>query len=174
MTEKYRKILYFLLLFAAGGLIYFLLTETFFLVFPIFLAFLCSEGIRGSFARLHPLASPVKRILTVLLLLIFFALFSLFAVLLVERLLHYTTGLAKFLSEHGETITDFCKEKIHRLENVLTPLLGNDPEHRLTHYLPDLFQDLLKKALEFLPRLIAATASFLPEFFISLIISEVQ
>lgn len=170
MVEKYKRVLHLLLLFALAGIVYFFVKETFFLIFPIFLAYLCSEGIRSSFIRLHPLAAPVKRILTVLLLLIFFALFSLIAVLLVERLLHYTTSLAKFLSEYGESVTDFCKEQIHRLERLLSPLLGDHPEHRLTHYLPTLFQEFLKKALEILPRCIASIASFLPQFFISLVI----
>lgn len=170
MVEKNKIILRFLLLFATGGIVFFIVKETFFLIFPIFLAYLCSEGIRGSFAKLHPLAAPVKRILTVLLLLIFFALFSLVAVLMVERLLHYTTSLAKFLSEYGESVTDFCKEQIHRLETSLSPFLGEDLEHRFTLYLPTLFQDFLKKVLEILPRWIAAIASFLPKFFISLVI----
>lgn len=168
--ERNKGIFHFLLVAAAAAVAYFLVKETFFLIFPIFLGFLCSEGIRASFARLHPLAAPVKRILTVLLLLIFFALFSLFAVLMVERLLHYTTSLGKFLSEHGESVTDFCKERIHRLEKILSPILGENLEHRFTLYLPTLFQDFLKKILELLPGWIAAIASFLPRFFISLII----
>ncbi len=168
--EKYKSVFRFLLLFAFGAIVYFLLKETFFLLFPIFLAFLCSEGIRSSFAKLHPLAAPVKRILTVLLLLIFFALFSLVAVLMVERLLHYTASLTKLLSEYGERVTEFCKEQIHRLEKSLSPFLGEDLEQRFTLYLPTLFQDFLKKALELLPRWIAAIASFLPQFFISLVI----
>lgn len=168
--NKHKSVFLFLLYGIAGLALYFFIKKTFFLLFPIFFAFLCSEGIRGSFARLHPLAAPVKRILTVLLLLIFFALFSLFAVLMVERLLHYTTVLTKFLSEHGEGITDFCREQIHRLEKLLSPFLGEASEQRFTLYLPTLFQDFLKKALEALPHLIAAIASFLPQFFISLVI----
>lgn len=168
--NRHKSILLFLLYAAAGAILYFFIKETFFLIFPIFLAFLCSEGIRGSFAKLHPLAAPVKRILTVLLLLIFFALFSLITVLMVERLLHYTTSLTRYLSEYGERVTDFCKEQIHRLESSLSPFLGDNLEHRFTLYLPTLFQDFLKKVLEILPRWIAAIASFLPQFFISLVI----
>ena len=70
--NKHKSVFLFLLYGVAGLALYFFIKKTFFLLFPIFFAFLCSEGIRGSFARLHPLAAPVKRILTVLLLLIFF------------------------------------------------------------------------------------------------------
>ncbi len=170
MTEGKRNIIHFLLAFAFGAVLYFLLKKTFFLLFPVFLAFLCSEGIRNSFARLHPLAAPVKRILTVLLLLIFFALFSLVAVLLVERLLHYTTRLTDLLTNNLESITSFCKVRIRRLEHGLSTILGQDLENRFTLYLPTLFQDFLKKGLELLPKWIGAIAAFLPRFFISLII----
>ncbi len=170
MVQGIKGIGRFLLLFACGAVIYFLLRKTFFLFFPIFLAYLFSEGIRNSLSRLHPLAAPVKRILTVLLLLIFFALLSLATVLMVERILHYTARLTELLSKNSENITSFCKQRIHHLEESFSSMLGLNLENRFTLYLPTLFQDFLKKGLEMLPRWIASIASFLPRFFISLII----
>ena len=165
-----HTLLNFLLYFACGVIAFFLIRKTFFLLFPIFIAYLFSEGIRNSFSRIHPLAEPVKRILTVLLLLIFFALLSLITVLLAERLLHYVTGITEFLSENAEHITAFCKNRIHKLEKYLSSVSGQDLENRFTLYLPTVFQNLLNKALELLPKWIADIASFLPRFFISLII----
>ena len=170
MSQQIKTMIHVLLLFACGAVFYFLLKKTFFLLFPIFLAFLFSEGIRNSFAKLHPLAAPVKRILTVLLLLIFFGLFSLVAVLLVERLLHYTTNITELITENLDRITGFCKEQVGRLEGFFSKILGQDLENRFTTYLPTFFQDFLKKGLAYLPGWIGAIASFLPRFFISLII----
>lgn len=170
MVQKKSGLINFILIFACGAIAFFLIDKTFFLIFPISLAYLFSEGIRNSLARLRPLADPVKRILTVLLLLIFFALLSLFAVLLAERLLHYTTLVTELLSDNAENITAFCKERIHRLELALSPVFGRDLENRFTRYLPDLFQNLLRKGLELIPVWIGGIVSFLPRFFISLII----
>jgi len=168
--EKSKGAIRFLLIFACGTIVYVLLKQTFFLLFPIFLAFLFSEGIRNSLARLHPLAASVKRILTVLLLLIFFALMSLVAVLLAERLLHYSARLTKYLSENSESIVSYCKNQIHRMEETVAPILGNDPKNRITLYLPTLFQDFLKKALELVTAWIGTAVTALPRFFISLVI----
>lgn len=170
MFQRKKRLINFLLIFAFGAIICFLIKKTFFLLFPIFIAYLFSEVIRNSLARIHPLAEPVKRILTVLLLLIFFALLSLVAVLLAERLLHYATKITELLSNNAESITSFCKELIHKLENFLSDLLNQDLENRFTLYLPSLFQDFFKKAIEKLPLWIGTVAAFLPRFFVSLII----
>lgn len=170
MFRRKSRLIHFLLIFACGAVLCFLIRKTFFLLFPIFTAYLFSEVIRNSLSKIHPLAEPVKRILTVLLLLIFFALLSLFAVLLAERLLHYAAEAAEFLSGNLESITGFCKEQIHKLENTLSSLFGQDLENRFTLYLPNLFQEFVKKGLEKLPTWIGAAAAYLPRFFISLII----
>jgi len=169
-VEKKSGAVKFLILFACGAVAYFLIQKTFFLLLPISLAYLFSEVIRNSFSRLRPLAPTVKRILTVLLLLIFFGLLSLFAVLLAERLLHYTTLVTELLSENAENIVSFCKEQLRRFESALSPLLGQDPENGFTRYLPGLFQNLLEKVLDLIPGWIGGILGFLPRFFISLII----
>lgn len=170
MPQKKNLLINFLLIFAGGAAAFLLIKKTFFLLAPIFLAYLFSEVIRNSLSKIHPLGEPVKRILTVLLLLIFFAFLSLLVVLLAERFLHYATKITEFLSGNSESITSFFKEQIKKLENTLSSLLGQNMENRFTLYLPTLFQDFIKKGLSLLPIWIGKAAGCLPRFFISLII----
>lgn len=171
MTEKTRlQLIDLFILVLAGILLYFVLKYAFFLIFPIFLAFLFSEGIRKSLKRLTPLSPVAKRILTVLVLLIFFSLLSLVTVLIAERILHYSAKLADFLSENMEGITHFCKEKGVMIKKNLSDFLHTDISDQFTFQLPDIFGRWLQKILDYLPGWIGTFIGFIPRFFISSII----
>ena len=171
MREKMRyAILDVLLPLLFLMVLYKLLEKVLFLIFPIFLAWLISEGIRKSLDRLKPLSPLAKRILTVLVLLIFFSFLSLITVLFAERLVHYTTNFAGYLSENLDRITEFCKGKIRTIEKMASSLLRRDMENSITLYLPEMFRKILKKFLEVLPSLLGSFLSFLPKFFISLLV----
>ncbi len=171
MSQKARhRLIDLFLIVAAGILIYFLLKYAFFLIFPIFLAFLFSEGIRKSLQRLTPLSPVTKRILTVLVLLIFFSLLSLITVLFAERVIHYTTSFASFLSKNMENIARFCKDKAVLLEETLSRFLRTDIQSRFTLYLPDIFGKFLQRIIEYVPGWVGSFAAFIPRFFISSII----
>ncbi len=171
MSEKIRlRLIDLFILVLAGILLYFLLKYAFFLIFPIFLSFLFSEGIRKSLDRLTPLTPIVKRILTVLVLLIFFSLLSLVTVLLAERILHYAAKCTEFLSENMEDISHFCKEKTVMIKNNLSDFLHTDLTDHFSFHLPDIFGRWLQKIIEHLPKWIGAFVSFIPRFFISSII----
>ncbi len=171
MTEKVRlRLIDLFILVLTGILLYFVIKYAFFLIFPIFLAFLFSEGIRKSLARLTPLSPIAKRILTVLVLLIFFSLLSLVTVLLAERILHYTAKFTEFLSENMEGISHFCKEKSVMIRNNLSDFLHTDLSDQFTFHLPDIFGRWLQKIIENLPKWIGIFMGFIPRFFISSII----
>jgi len=171
MTEKARlRLIDLFILILAGILIYFVLKYAFFLIFPIFLAFLFSEGVRKSLQRLTPLSPIAKRILTVLVLLIFFSLLTLVTVLLAERILHYAAKCTEFLSENMEEILHFCKEKTVMIRRNLSDFLHTDLSSQTALHLPDIFGRLLQKMIENLPKWIASFVGFIPRFFISSII----
>lgn len=171
MREKLRyTIIDILLPLLCFFVLYKLLQKVLFILLPIFFAYLLSEGIRKSLDRLKPLSPIAKRILTVLVLLILFSLLSLFTVLFAERLIHYTTKLAGFLSKNLDQITEFCKEKIRLAEKMASSLLRRDMENSITLYLPEMFRKILQKVLEFLPTAVGKTLAFFPKFFISLLV----
>lgn len=171
LQEKFRKsVVDFLLLLLFVFAIYLLIKKIFFLLFPFCLAYLLSEGIRKNLDRLKPLSPLAKRILTVLVLLIFFSLLSLFAVLFAERLIHYSTAFATYLSKNIDTFTNFCNEKIKSLESMASSLLRRDMENSITLYLPEFFKNLLQKVLEKIPSSLGSLLSFFPKFFISLLV----
>ncbi|MBR3836537.1 MAG: sporulation integral membrane protein YtvI [Clostridia bacterium] len=169
-NERRMKILDILLIVALTAVIYFAAEKLFFLLFPIALAFVFSEAIRKSFRRLHPLSPPVKRILIVLILLIFFALLSLLMILLVDQLIHGASSAASYLSQGIGAFTDLCGKGIRSFEGVISHILKRDMENSLTSRLPDLFEGFLQKILEEIPKGIGALVSFVPRFFISLLI----
>ena len=171
MKPKWRRFFCdFLLLVLFVLIVYLLLQKTFFLLFPIFLAYLFSEGIRKSLDKLKPLSPLVKRVLTVLVLLIFFSLLSLFTVLLTERFIHYATYFARFLSDNLESIALFCKEKALLLEDALSRILKTDLRGSFAASLPDVLGKMAQKALENIPKWIGDMVSLVPRFFVSLII----
>lgn len=171
MREKMRFLFIDILLPVVFFIVlYQIFQRVLFLIFPIFLAYLISEGIRKSLDHLKPLSPLAKRILTVLVLLILFSLLSLITVLLVERIIHYSTHFAGFLSKNIDTITEFCKEKIRNLEKMASSLLRRDMENSITLYLPEMFRKILTKLLDAIPSLLAGFVSFLPKFFISLLV----
>lgn len=171
MKEETKKsMLTALILAAFGALLFWILKKFFFLIFPILLAFIISEGIRKSFRRLSPLSGIAKRILIILILLILFSLLSLFATLLAERMLHYLFTTAGYLSEHVDGISDFFMDKISLLEGFFSKILNRDMENRVSTYLPELFEKYLQKTLESIPKWVGATVSLFPRYFLSFII----
>lgn len=175
MTDRMQKRLVQILLWAGVGVLgIFLIKKTFFLLFPIFFAFLFAEAIHGSLKRLRPVGAGAKRILTVLFLLIFFALLSLIAVLCAERLLHYGTHAAEELSEKIGTITHFCKARIEGVEQGLSELLHTDLTGRFASFFPAMLQKAAGTLAEAIPGLVGGVMAFLPRFFLSLIIFVVS
>lgn len=171
MKEGTKRSIRDALLFAAFGVaIYFLLKKFFFLLFPMLLAFILSEGIRKSFRRLHPLSGIAKRILIILILLILFSLLSLFATLLAERMLRYLFTTAGYLSDQIDGISDFFLEKISLLEGFFSKILNRDMENSVSVYLPEMFEKYLQKMLESVPKWVGSVASLFPRYFLSLII----
>ncbi|MBR7164695.1 MAG: sporulation integral membrane protein YtvI [Clostridia bacterium] len=164
------KILDALLLIALTAVIYFAVEKLFFLLFPIALALIFSEANRKSFRRLHPLSPLVKRILIVLILLIFFALLSLLMILLVDQLIHGASAAASYLSQGVGNVTALCSKGIRSFEGVISHVLKRDMENSLTSRLPKLFEGFLQTILEEIPKGIGALVSFVPRFFISLLI----
>ncbi len=171
MKENTRSIIRDTLYFAAFAiLLYFLIKKFFFLIFPIALAFVISEGIRKSFRRLSPLSGISKRVLIVLILLILFSLLSLIAALFTERLLHYLFTTAGYLSENIDGISDYFLEKTADLEGFFSRILNRDMQNRVSTYLPDLFEKYLQKILEALPKWVGTIASLFPAYFLSFVI----
>lgn len=171
MEKTWRiKILDVLLIVALTAVIYFAIEKLFFLLFPIALALVFSEAICKSFRRLHPLSPLVKRILIVLILLIFFALLSLLMILLVDQLIHGASAAASHLSQGIGTVTDLCSKAVRTFEGVISRILKRDMENSLTSRLPGLFEGFFQKVLEEIPKGIGVLVSFVPRFFISLLI----
>ncbi len=159
-----------LLLSGLGILLYWAIHKFFFLLFPLFAAFLLSQGIRSSLEKIRPLSPTVKKILTVLFLLIFFALISLATVLLIERILHYATSLADFLSHNTDKIFSFFNDKIHDAEAFFVRFLHRDMENKIISFLPEMLRSFSQKLLTELPGWIADFVNLIPKFFVSLII----
>ncbi len=171
MSERTRKFLLDLLIgIAVGAVAIVLIRKTFFLLFPIALAFLFSELIRKSFRRLRPLNPIAKRILIVLILLIFFALLFLIALILAERAIRTSSEMAEWLTGEFDHIIAFCRGTVTRLEATAGRLLGREMTGSILSQLPVLLEKLLESLALKLPQWIARLVGFFPRFLLSLFI----
>jgi len=173
-VEKNRqKILDLLIVSALAMILYWILQNLFFLIFPIVSAFLFSEMIRKSFRRLHPLSNGVKKTLIILVLLIFFSFLSLLVILFTERLIRLIASFSGNLNSYMESVTLFIQEKTKWAESFFSNLLKKDFENRLQNSLPALLRQFLEKIADRIPQWIGALMNSVPKFFISFFIFSI-
>ena len=165
-----KSALDFLIWLCFGILLYFAVRKLFFILFPICLALVFSQGIRASFKRLKPLSGGVKKILVVLVLMIFFAFLSLVVILLTDRLFHGLVSLSSSLSENAADFSKSLQGMIRSCEDFFSRLLNRDLENRFQSSLPALLGKAVDQVAAKLPSVIAALAGWIPRFFISFII----
>ena len=160
----------FLLISASFVALYFLLHRFSFLLIPIALALIVSEGIRGALGRIHPLSRGAGKALVILILLILCALVSLVAILFADRMIHLLRIVSEELTEHYDEIALFWREKALMVQTRLSTLLHRDMTSDFSANLSAFIASFLQKAAQKVPDWIGGVIAFVPRFFVSLFI----
>ena len=169
--EKRRKMLADLLL--AAGLIALaavVIRQAFFLLFPVVLGFLFSEGIRKSMRVLRPVPKWIERVLTVLVLMIFFALLLLFSVLALNRLLDLAGRMSETFGAVVERLLQTVPQTLSLWEEKLGRLLHRDLHGVFGNALTDFAGEALRRLAGEVPEWLGGLLQKLPRFLLGLVI----
>lgn len=170
-SEKIRKSMLDLVLLAGVVFLFgFAFKKLFFLLFPIALAYLLSEGIRKSFRRMGPISNGVRKILIILILLIIFALLSLVIILLAERGIRAVMGLSTALSDKMDDISKAVSHAILTLETRLSRLFGRSFENTFADFFLNMLKNALQNLAALLPQIISSLFSSIPRLLVSLVL----
>ncbi|MBR2615568.1 MAG: AI-2E family transporter, partial [Clostridia bacterium] len=94
----------------------------------------------------------------------------LIVILGVDLLIRGLSTVSQGLSGHLEELSSFFQSLLNRVEDGIGRFLKRDMENSLTSLIPSLVGRFSEKLLDQMPRIIGSVASFVPKFFLSLLI----
>ena len=160
-----------LILLAAGILALFFLTKTFFfLILPLFLALIFSEGIKKSFRRMKKISPAIRKTLVILMLLILFAMALLCLVLLADRAIRAFRAVSQTA---GETISSFAAaltNALERGEESLSRLFHREFHGTFSAMLPEVLKSALTSLVSRAPGFFSSVLSAAPAFLIGAVL----